>query len=195
MSSNIDPLIPPFGNPTTAGVRANFQAAADEIDALQKQIGFADYNDTATTSTPINVTASTWTKLTNNTLGVNTLRALPSGITDVWNAVSHQLALSECPVKTMLELRADLSITTTSANQLVRTSLRMAIGSPVEFSLAGGGTQFKTAGTQDFVFNMPFYIGSDNTRLNPGEIQIWSDASLTVVVRGWYIRVIKHLGD
>lgn len=194
MASNIDPLIPPFGSPTTAGVRANFLAAKNEIGALQKQIGFADYNDTATTSTPINVTAATWTKLTNNTLGVNTVRALPSGVTDVWNAVADQLSLSECPVKTMLELRADLSITTTSANQIVRSRLRVAIGSPAEFSLVGGGTQFKTAGTQDFVFNMPFYIGSDNTRLNPGEIQVWSDSSLTVVVRGWYIRVIKHLG-
>lgn len=35
MASNIDPLIPPFGNATTAGVRANFASAKTEIEDLQ----------------------------------------------------------------------------------------------------------------------------------------------------------------
>lgn len=35
MASNIDPANPPHVNPTTAGVRANFQAAKTEIEALQ----------------------------------------------------------------------------------------------------------------------------------------------------------------
>jgi len=35
MASNIDPLIPPEGDADTAGVRGNFQAAKDEIEALQ----------------------------------------------------------------------------------------------------------------------------------------------------------------
>jgi hypothetical protein len=36
MASNIDVAIPPFGNPTTLGVRANFAAAKAEIEALQE---------------------------------------------------------------------------------------------------------------------------------------------------------------
>ena len=38
MSSNIDTAIPPFGTPTTAGVRNNFTAAKSEIEALQERI-------------------------------------------------------------------------------------------------------------------------------------------------------------
>lgn len=35
MASSIDTAIPPFGNPTTAGVRNNFSAAKNEIEHLQ----------------------------------------------------------------------------------------------------------------------------------------------------------------
>jgi len=35
MSSNINPAIPPFGTPTTSGVRENFLAAKNEIEDLQ----------------------------------------------------------------------------------------------------------------------------------------------------------------
>lgn len=38
MASNIDPSQPPATNPTTAGVRANMQAAKAEIEALQAAI-------------------------------------------------------------------------------------------------------------------------------------------------------------
>ena len=47
MSSNIDTAIPPFGNPTTAGVRNNFSAAKEEIESLQtaKVIRIQHFND------------------------------------------------------------------------------------------------------------------------------------------------------
>lgn len=38
MASNIDAAVPPFGNATTAGVRANFAAAKAEIEALQQGV-------------------------------------------------------------------------------------------------------------------------------------------------------------
>lgn len=66
MASNIDIAVPPFGNATTAGVRANFLAAKTEIEELQNNHGFVDYHDTATIVTPIDIIANTWTKLTNS---------------------------------------------------------------------------------------------------------------------------------
>lgn len=196
MPSNINSAIPPFGNPTTAGVRANFEAARQEIEILQRQIGFADYNDAATAVTPINVAPSTWTKLTNNTLGAATKTdALPVGVTSVWNAITNQLALTELPINTMIEVRKDITVTTTAANQIVKQRTKLAISDPIEFTLNPGEYQFKTAGLHDLVTNTFFYIGSEPVRLNPGEFQIWSDAAATVVVKGWYIRIIKWLGD
>lgn len=193
MTSAIDATKPIAGNPTTSSVRSNFTAAKSEIEALQNRNGWADYQDTATTATPVSVSSSTWTKLTNNKLGANTQSNLPSGVTNLWNSTSNQLALSEVPLKSTLEARMDIVITTSSANQVVKIRTKLAIGTVVEFSLESTQNQFKTAGAQSIVLSVPFYIGSDNVRLYPGEFQIWSDASATVVVNGWYIRVSKFI--
>lgn len=188
--SAIDPSIPPLGAPTTAGVRANFAAAKSEIEALEGRIGFADYNDTATVSTPISVSANTWTKLTNNKLGAYTKLALPAGITSLWNG-SNQLDLTQVPIDGMIDLRADLIVTTSSANQTVNLRLQLGIGSPSEFGIESTEMHFKSAGAKNVVHSWPFYVGSNDIKANPGEIRIWSDSTCTVRVNGWYIRVIK----
>lgn len=194
MASNINVAIPPFGNATTAGVRSNFAAAKAEIEALQSQSGYADYADTATSVSPISVSSSTWTKLTNNKLGSHSQAHLPEGITNLWNPVTNQLDLSECPLHTMLELRADIDVTTTTANQVIKGEISLAIGDVIAFSLPTNEMSFKTAGLHRILASVPFYIGSLPVKNNPGEFRVWSDASCTVRVYGWYIRVAKHLG-
>lgn len=195
MTSAINPLYPIAGTPTTQSVRDNFNAAKNEIDALQRQIGFADYNDALTVITPISVSPSTWTKLTNNKLGANTKTdALPSGITNLWNSSTNQLVLSELTINSTIEFRADISITTTAANQVIRFRTKLAIGDPIEFVIADGSLQYKTASSQDLAINGQFYIGYTAVKNNPGEFQLWSDSACTVIVKGWYIRVTKFLG-
>lgn len=194
MSSNINIAIPPLGSPTTAGVRGNFSAAKTEIEALQGRVGFVDYNDAATGVTPISLSPSTWTKLTNNKAGPNTkIDALPALITNLWNTSTNQLALSEIPVNSMVDFRADLIVTTTTANQVVKFRTNLAVGNAAAFSLEMSEAQFKTAGAKAMALNGSFYIGSDAIRTNPGEFQLWSDASASVRVNGWYIRIIKAI--
>jgi len=194
MSSNINAAIPPLGAATTSGVRANFSAAKTEIEALQTRTGFVDYNDLTTSTTPIAVAASTWTKLTNDKAGANTkIDALPSGVTSVWNTTTNQLDLSQLPINTTVEIRADIVVTTTSANQIVKTDIRLGIGSGIEFTLENSETQFKTAGAHKMVVMSGFYIGSSTVRTTPGELRIWSDATASVKVNGWYIRIVKAL--
>jgi len=194
MASDIDVADPPFGNAKTAGVRANFAAAKAEIEELQTQLGYADYNDTATVGTPISVSASTWTKLTNNKLGANSQSHLPSGITNLWNAVPNHFAFAELPLYTMVEFRADIDVTTTGANQVVKGEISLAIGDVIAFSLPTNEMTFKSAGVHRVLASVPFYIGSLPVKNNPGEFRIWSDAGCTVKVYGWYIRVMKYLG-
>ena len=194
MSSNIDTSIPPLGNATTAGVRNNFSAAKTEIEALQQQIGFADYNDAATGVTPISVSPGTWTKLTNDKLGPFTVNdSLPFGITTVWNSTTNQFELSELPVKTMVEFRADIEVTTTGPSKMVKSRLAMGIGSASQFYLPTTESTFKSAAAHQMVSNIPFYIGSNDIKNYPAEYQIYSDGACTVRVNGWYIRIIKYL--
>lgn len=194
MTSAINALNPITGTPTTQSVRDNFAAAKSEIEALQARTGFADYNDTATTGTPISVSPSTWTKLTNNALGTNTLKKLPAGVTDLWNTSTNQLSLSQLPLYSTLDARLDLVVTTSGANQVVQVRTSLAIGDAIAFTLPAGEFNFKTAGAHSVVVSIPFYIGSNPVKNNPGEFQIQSDASCTVKVNGWYIRANKYLG-
>ncbi len=193
MTSAINPLNPVAGTPTTASVRANFASAKSEIEALQTRTGYADYNDVATQTTPISPTASTWTKLTNDKAGANTRSRLPSGVTNLWNSTTNQLALSEVPVDSVIDVRADVIVTTTGANQIVKLRTQLAIGNPIQFELEASEMLFKTAGAHKIVVNGSFYIGSDAVRTNPGEFQIWSDAASTVKVNGWFFRLVKFI--
>jgi hypothetical protein len=194
MASLIDNTKPVAGTPTTQSVRDNFTAAKNEILALQRQIGYADYNDTLTATTPISVGVSTWTKLTNNTLGANTRIALPTGITSVWNSTTNQLDLSQLPIDSTVEWRADLEITTTSVNQVVRFRTSFAIGNASPFFINDGVMQYKTAALQAMALNGSFYVGSTSVKNFPAEFQLFSDAACTVKVLGWFIRVTKFLG-
>jgi hypothetical protein len=58
--SDIDPTVPPQGTATTAAVRANFQAAANEINAIAATMATADNLAAHTTdeTNPHNVTAA-----------------------------------------------------------------------------------------------------------------------------------------
>ena len=193
MTSAIDVLKPTAVVATTASVRANFQTAKTEIEALQTRTGYADYNDVTTQTTPISPTASTWTKLTNDKAGVNTRSRLPSGVTNLWNASTNRLVLTELPVDSVVDVRLDLTVTTTGANQVVKLRTQLAIGDPIQFEFESTEMLYKTAGVHKVVVSNSFYIGSDIVRLNPGEFQIFSDASSTVKVNGWFFRVIKAI--
>lgn len=196
MASNIDIAIPPFGNATTAGVRANFTAAKTEIEEIQGSQGFVDYNDAATGVTPIVVTANTWTKLTNDKLGPFTkIDALPANVTNIWNSSLHQFNFTELPVNATMEGRFDIVVTTTAANQTIDLSAFVAIGSPsaFEFPLLSS-MHFKTSGTYKLTAYNAMYIGSNDVKNYPTEIKIKSDSNCTVRVNGWYIRMTLPTG-
>ena len=191
MASNINAAIPPFGNPTTSGVRNNFAVAKAEIEALQGANGFADYN---AATTPIAITANTWTKLLNNGSGPLTKTdALPSGVTALWNTTTSQFNFTELPLNSMVDARYDITITTTAANQTLELAVKLAIGSPAEYQSQRLIQQFKTAGTYNIVVFGASYIGSNDVKNNPGEVLLRTDAIATVVVNGWYIRAFKKV--
>lgn len=191
MASNINAAIPPFGSPTTAGVRNNFAAAKEEIEALQTANGFADYN---AATTPIAVPSGVWTKLLNNGSGPLTKTdALPGGVTALWDTTNSQFDFTELPINSMVDARYDITITTTAANQTLELAVKLAIGSPAEYQSQRLIQQFKTAGTYNIVVFGASYIGSNDVKNNPGEVLLRTDASATVVVNGWYIRAFKKV--
>jgi hypothetical protein len=201
MSSNIDTSLPTFGAATTASVRANFSAAKTEIEALQSRkidIGFLDYNDTATALVPITIPGTnTFVKLTNNGAGAFTNLGYrpPAVLSTLWDTTTNKFVWSRgLKIGDMVDLRTDVTIVTTAANQAVTLSLFLGVGgSEYELPIAASRL-FKTAGTYRVTEYYGFYMGDANTANNAGEIRVKSDAAATAVVSGWYVKTIL-VGD
>lgn len=194
MTSAINENYPVTGTPTTQSVRDNFSAAKSEILELQGSVGWADYNDTLTATTPISPTINVFTKLTNNGAGANTSTShLPSGVTSLWNTTNNHLDFTQLPLYSMVEARYDIQITTTSANQSVWMSVFLGVGSPSAFESSKYYQSFKTAGTYPITIWSGSYIGSTDIKNYPAEIKLKSDAACTVKVNGWYLKATKKL--
>jgi hypothetical protein len=191
MSSNINAAVPPFGNPTTAGVRANFLAAKNEIEAMQTAFGYVDYADAETLITPLSLTANVWRKLTNDTLGPFTKTSrLPAGVTSIWNPATDQFDFTDLPVNSTVRLRAHLYLTTAVNNLTADLVLSLGIGSASAFELPIiSHSYFKNATEHRVAAFTGFYIGSNDIKNNPTEIRMRIDGAGSVKVIGWYAEI------
>lgn len=94
-------------------------------DLYDDQGGFVDYEDAATSVTPINLTQDTWIDLTNDKAGSDTLTTYkPTYITgDLWDSATNTIDLSEVPVGKVLLIRNDYDVTAGAANTRMDTRL------------------------------------------------------------------------
>ena len=164
-----------------------------EVYGNHEYSGVYDYNDLATTSSPIAVVADTWVDLPNDGNGAytNTSHAL-SNVPNIFNTTTDAFDFSALSLGDSVDIRVDLSITTNSPNQLVELEMFAGTGgSPYQVPMLTP-VQFKTAGTHRLVAYNAGYMGDTNTKDNPANLQIRSDDSASVVVNGWYIRVVRR---
>lgn len=136
---------------------ANVNEVKTSVNALyDDQGGFAFYEDTATASTPINLTQDTWTDLTNDKAGSGTLTThKPSYITgDLWDSATNTIDLSEVPVGKVMLIRNDYDITTGAANTRMDSRLYFPDTSKsVEFAhdlISSSGDEVRYSRTTQF---------------------------------------------
>lgn len=192
MSSNVNPLIPAFGNATTAGVRGNFAVIKTEIEALQNAFGFANYEDTETAITPISLSSGVWTNLTNNAQGVRTVNKLPTDVTSLWNPATDKFDFSDLPLFTQMTGRFDITVTTSTNNQDIDVRALVGVGSPSEYTFPlMTQVRFATAGSHQINLYNGMFIGSNDIKNYPASIQVRSSNNASVVVAGWYLSIRK----
>lgn len=158
------------------------------------KMGWWDYNDTATATTPIALSvAGTEYQLTNNGLGpyTNTSFAL-AGVSSIWNTSTNYFNFTDLDIGDTVDNRIDLQVTTTSANNIVDVLVEAGIGG-TSYKLKIGTFYFKAAGTHQVTFMSSMYIGDANTRDNPARILAKNDTTgSTVRVNGWFTKVITN---
>ena len=136
---------------------ANVNEIKTSVNAIyDDQGGFAFYEDTATSTTPINLTADTWEDLTNNKAGSGTETTYkPTYITgDLWDSATNTIDLSEVPVGKVILVRNDYDITTGAANTRMDSRLYFPdTTKSVEFAhdlIATSGSEVRYSRTTQF---------------------------------------------
>jgi len=156
--------------------------------------GWADYEDVATTGSPIAVTASP-TVLTNDGLGVDTNTSyLPvggNGITQLWNTSSSGFDFSDLEVGDMVDIRMDITMIIASNNTAVDVDLYMGSGGSVVVPFISQ-QNFKSTGSFEVIRYMGIYIGSEDVRDNLAQLKVSADNNCTCTVHGWYIKAIRR---
>jgi hypothetical protein len=154
--------------------------------------GWADYNDNATSGTPLSVTGGgSAVVLTNDTLGAYTnVSNLPDGVTSLWNSSTNKFVWTDLKVGDMVDIRLDISVTTASSNTSIDVLLHLGTGGGAYTIPFIQEHNFKTSGTHQITRFNSIYMGDSNTLNNGGQFKITADSNCTVVVNGWYIRAI-----
>ena len=156
--------------------------------------GWADYEDVATTGSPIAVTAVP-AVLTNDGLGVDTnTKYLPiggNGITQLWNTSSNGFDFSDLDVGDMVDIRMDITMITVSNNTGVDVDLLMGSGGSVVVPFISE-QNFKSTGSYEVIRYMGIYIGSEDVRDNLAQLKVSADKNCTCIVHGWYIKAIRR---
>jgi hypothetical protein len=160
------------------------------------QAGVYDYNDLATTTTPISLpTPGTFVNLTNDAAGsfTNTTYSLP-GVPNLWFTGTQRFNWTSLALGDTVDIRLDLVLTSTTANQAFDIALFLAAGTGGEYQIPWAVEKvFKASGTRRFIEFNSIYMGDTNTYNNPALFKIKSDAAATVVVNGWYVRANKRV--
>lgn len=154
-------------------------------------VGFFDYNDLATVTAPINIIGGAgYTDITNDGQGPFTNKNYaPLGISDVWDASANKFDWSELQLGDMVDIRLDMQITTTSANQEYEVILEMNTDG-ASYQIPFAKSLIKTAGSAEINRYNGVYMGDLGTLNGKSRFRIRSDGNASLLVRGWYCKVL-----
>jgi hypothetical protein len=87
--------------------------------------GFANYEDLATITVPIVLTANTWTNLTNDKQGDHTTEVYkPAYVTgSLWNTAASKIDFTEVPIGKVVLLKVDFQIVQTANNTILECQI------------------------------------------------------------------------
>jgi len=172
-------------------LNSNANDAETRVSELEgkAKVGFLDYNDLATATTPISVVGGNTVKLTNDGLGAFTNKLYPpDGVTDLWDTTAQSFDFSELSLGAVVHERLDITITVTGANAEVTGEVKLGIGN-FPYTLNVFRQYFKNAGTYNITVGNFIYIGDNNTLSGGGEFLVTSSNNTDIVVNGWALAV------
>lgn len=163
---------------------------------VEEMIGWQDFNDLATQTTPVTLTlADTWYTVPNDGLGDFTRTDYKVlGKPDIWNPDTDSFNFTELFVGGLHIIRATVRIETPSANTEVLMRMRLGIGSPTEVTVPVFQRFLKKNNVPYQISDTTFFtIGSENTRDFPAQLEIQADVGgCELTIEGWRIMTVDR---
>lgn len=152
--------------------------------------GILNYNHSGT---PQAYTAgSGYVKILNDAAGAQTnLDFPPPSVSTIYDPVTSTFDFSGLKPGDQVDFRIDGIITTTAPNQLVQIRMNLAIGGS-NYQIQYVNQTVKNAGPFPPTRYSGIYLVDSNTIDNPAQFEISSDANCTLVISGWYCKVIER---
>lgn len=152
--------------------------------------GWQDWNDAATASLPISLSAIP-SVMTNDGLGAFTNTAYGViGHGDIWDVSTNLFDFSSLKIGDTVDFRVDFLVTTASPNAVITTGIELGVGA-FPYTLNIDTSAYKSAGVYQITRWSSVYMGDTNTLDNGARFVMSSDGvGDTVVVNGWYVRTM-----
>lgn len=154
------------------------------------RMGMQDYADATTSGTPISVTSGGgFVALTNDGAGAGTNKTFKvAGIGELWDTSGQVFDWTDMELGDQVNIRLNIRVTTTGANQVVSVKMVAAIGG-TPYDIFWQSSYYKTSGLQDPIVKTSLvYMGDANTLNNGARFEVESDGNCTVEVIGWAIQ-------
>ncbi|MHA1483406.1 MAG: hypothetical protein ACTSQA_08235 [Candidatus Heimdallarchaeaceae archaeon] len=160
--------------------------------SLSTSIGFIDYNDSSTSTTPITLIQDTWTDVPNDGLGAFTNKGY-SPVNELLDGSTGYLDFSELTLGSDLLIRIDFEVTPQTNNALLES--RYVLGTaPNDYALpirsrrldSGSGTPYSSEKGAFYI-----YMGDTNTLTGVGKLQVKLSSNGTLKNNGVAIKIYK----
>ena len=159
--------------------------------------GFADYNHSNGSSSPVTLVDGEWTDIPNDGVGPFTNLKLPTGVTRLLDPSTGAILVDELPIGSSIIIRMDYSITPTTNNAALDFRYTLGGGSgayTLEMAVnrldEGSGIPYRQALVAHYI-----YIGDENTKINPIQPQVKVSGGGTLNNAGMVIEVRKSDGN
>lgn len=163
------------------------------ISELQSKTGWINLHPSDYQADRQYLATNGWTRVDDDGLGVASNDSfLPDGVSKIFNTTTGQLDFSQLAIGDTFEVRLDFDVTTSVNNQEIQTRAEFAIGSGQSYTVALHSAARKSIGTYQLSAYSGGPIASEGTRVNPAEIQLFSDENFTYQLKMIYIHIIRR---
>ena len=154
--------------------------------------GYADYNDTSTSASPLVLVDDVWTSIPNNGAGASTNNNLPNGLNSVLDKSNGNIVVDELPINSAIWVRMDFSVNALTNNSALDFRFQLG-GGPDVYYLEDTVSRLDEGSDKTYPksFLSYIYVGDLNTQNNPIIPQVKLTGGGTLVNSGSVIEVRK----